>query len=315
MRVFLAGATGAIGRQLVPLLLQAGHHVTGTTRSHQRAQQLERAGASAVVLDAFDAPALRAAVLAASPQAVIHQLTSIPALIHPRKIARDFAANDRLRTEATRTLVDSARQAGAQRLIAQSIAFAYSPGPSGTVHVESDPLVSPQQSAPSFRRSAAAIAQLERTVVDADGVVLRYGYFYGPGTAIARDGALARELQRRRVPVIGGGTGAWSFIHIHDAASATLAALGCDRPGAINVVDDEPALVADWIPALARQVGAPRPLRVPASLARPFAGSYGIATMTRAQGASGELARRMLGNLGWSPRHPSWSEGFRTSIG
>jgi 2-alkyl-3-oxoalkanoate reductase len=312
MRVFLAGATGAIGRQLVPLLLAEGHQVTGMTRSPERARELEAAGAQAVVADALDRDAVLAAVVEARPEAVIHQLTAIPARLDPRTIERDFALTNRLRSEGTRHLVAAAREAGARRLIAQSIVFAYAPGPPGTVHVESDPLLSAQQAPKSFRSTARALSELERTVLGADGIMLRYGYFYGPGSGIARDGTLAADLRRRRIPVVGGGRGAWSFIHTEDAARATVAALAHDGPATFNVVDDEPVLVAQWLPALAQALGAPRPWRVPTLIARPLAGSYGIQTMTRAQGASNALAKR---ELGWQPRYPSWREGFRDGLG
>ena len=309
MRVFVAGATGAIGRRLVPLLKSAGHQVTGMTRSAQRAESLRARGAQPVVADALDAGAVRAAVMQARPEAVIHQLTSLPARIEPRKMRRDFELNDRLRSEGTRILVDAAQAAGAKRILAQSIAFAYAPGPPGTVHSEGDPL---HLDAPEpFRRSALALRDLEQSAGQAGGIVLRYGYFYGSGSAISREGSMAEDLARRRLPIIGSGGGVWSFIHVDDAAAATVAALERGRPGAYNIVDDEPARVADWVPALAEALGAPRPMRVPAVIARPLAGAYGVMIMTRAQGASNELARR---ELGWEPAHPSWREGFRTAL-
>ncbi|HEV3047940.1 MAG TPA: NAD(P)-dependent oxidoreductase [Solirubrobacteraceae bacterium] len=310
MRVFLAGATGAIGRPLVRQLLADGHEVLGMTRTPAKAAALREAGVEPVVADALDAAAVKRAVLDAQPHAVVHQLTAIPPRLDPRKIVRDFALTDRLRTEGTRNLVEAARAAGARRIVAQSIAFAYAPGPPGTVHVEGDPLTSdpPKQ----FRRSAAALAELERTVLGADGVVLRYGYFYGPGSSLSSSGAMGRDVSKRRLPVIGGGAGVWSFIHVEDAARATVAALANGASGAYNVVDDEPAKVAEWLPALAEALGAPRPMRVPAWLARPLAGSYGLATMTKAQGASGERAKR---ELGWRASYPSWREGFRRGLG
>ncbi|MHB1808889.1 MAG: NAD-dependent epimerase/dehydratase family protein [Solirubrobacteraceae bacterium] len=310
MKVFLAGATGAIGRQLVPQLLAAGHEVTGTTRSAERAKALADSGAEPVLVDALDAPAFRQAVLQARPDAVIHQLTSIPPLIDPRKIKRDFALTDRLRTEATQTLVAAAQEAGASRILAQSISFIYAHGPAGTVHAESDRLLTDEQADKEYRTVAAARA-LEQSVLAADGIVLRYGFFYGPGTAIAREGSLARELHRRRLPIIGGGAGVWSLIHIEDAARATLAALNHDGPAVFNIVDDSPAAVCEWIPELARAVGAPRPMRIPAWLARPLAGSYGIETMTRVQGASARLAHEQLG---WRPRYRDWREGFASGL-
>jgi nucleoside-diphosphate-sugar epimerase len=309
MRVFLAGATGVIGRRLVPMLLADGHQVTGMTRSPGKLEQLRAVGVEPMLADALDAPAVTAAVREARPDAVIHQLTSLPQRIDPRKIERDFAINDRLRDEGTRTLVAAAQAAGATRIIAQSIAFSYAPGPPGTVHREQDPLLSDPPK--SFRRSARALQELERTVLDAGGMVLRYGYFYGPGSAIAPSGSMGQDLVRRRLPIVGRGEGVWSFIHVDDAARATVAALTRGRTGAYNIVDDEPAPVSQWLPALAEALGAPRPLRVPALLALPVAGSYGVASMTRAQGASNELAGR---ELGWRPQYASWREGFRAGL-
>ncbi len=309
MRVFLAGATGVIGRQLVPLLIAEGHHVTGMTRSPQKVDALGAAGAEPVIVDALDAQAVESAVREARPDAVIHQLTAIPPRLDPRRIERDFALTDRLRTEGTRHLVAAARASGATRILAQSIAFAYAPGPPGTVHSEDDPLSTnpPKQ----FRRSAAALADLERTVLDADGLVLRYGYFYGPGSAVSRTGSVGADVLRRRLPIIGKGEGVWSFIHVGDAARATASALTHGHSGAYNVVDDEPASVAEWLPALAEALGARRPYRVPAFVALPIAGRYGVATMTRAQGASNERAKA---ELGFTPNHPSWREGFRSGL-
>lgn len=312
MRVFLAGATGAIGRQLVPLLLAEGHEVTGMTHSPQRAQALQAAGAEPVVADALDEAAVQAAVGAAQPDVVIHQLTSLPARIDPRKIERDFVLNDRLRSEGTRHLVAAAQAAGARQVIAQSIAFAYAPGPPGTLHGERDPMLAAEAAPKEFKRSAQALHDLEHAVLGAEGIVLRYGYFYGPGSAISRDGSICAEVARRRLPVVGGGRGVWSFIHIHDAARATIAALSHDGPAVFNVVDDDPAPVAQWIPALARALDAPRPLRVPAFLAQLAAGSYGVAAMTQSQGASNTLAKR---ELDWQPQYPTWREGFRLGLG
>jgi nucleoside-diphosphate-sugar epimerase len=310
VRIFIAGATGAIGRQLVPLLLADGHAVTAMTRSPQRAQGLREHGAQAVIADAFDAEAVRAAVAAAEPETVIHQLTSLPQRIDPRKIERDFATNDRLRSEGTRILVAAAQGAGVQRIVAQSIAFSYAPGPPGTVHREQDPLLTDVPR--SFERSARAVRELEGSVLDAGGVVLRYGYFYGPGSAISSAGSMGQDVRRRRMPVVGGGAGVWSLIHVHDAALATLAALTNGASGPYNIVDDAPAPIADWLPAFAQAVGAPRPMRVPAWLARIVAGSYGVSVMTEAQGASNARAKR---ELGWEPRYPSWREGFAADLG
>ncbi len=306
MRVFLAGATGVIGRQLVPLLLADGHQVTASTRTPQKSEALRAAGVEAVVLDALDGVAVKAALKAAHPDVVIHQLTAIPARLDPRKIERDFVLTDRLRSEGTRLLVAAAQEAGAARVIAQSIAFAYAPGPPGTVHTERDPLIL-EQAPKSFRRSAGALRDLEAAVLGASGTVLRYGYFYGPGSGISREGAIVRDLARRRLPIVGRGEGVWSFIHVEDAARATVAVLEREGPESFNIVDDDPAPVAQWLPALAVAAGAPRPLRLPTVIARVVAGSYGVAAMTRSQGASNALARQALG---WQPQYPSWREGF-----
>jgi 2-alkyl-3-oxoalkanoate reductase len=312
VKVLVAGATGVIGRRLVPQLLGAGHEVTAMVRSDDAARRAQEAGARHVRADALDAQATMRAVVEAAPEVLVHQLTSIPARIDPRRFERDFAVNDRLRGEGTRNLVAAARECGARRVIAQSVAFAYAPGPPGTIHRESDPLISDEQASKSFRRSARALRELESAVLDAGGVVLRYGYFYGPGSAIARNGSMGEDVARRRVPVVGRGTGVWSFIHIDDAAAATVAALDRGRAGAYNVVDDEPARVSEWLPAFAAALGAPKPLRAPALLARLAAGSYGVAVMTSAQGASNELAKA---ELGWAPAYSSWREGFSTALG
>jgi nucleoside-diphosphate-sugar epimerase len=309
MRVFVAGATGVIGRRLVPMLLADGHQVTGMSRSPNKVQALRAIGAEPVVADALDAQAVSAAVREARPDAVIHQLTSLPPRIDPRKIARDFATNDRLRSEGTRILVDAAQAAGATRLLAQSVAFAYAPGPVGTVHEEGDPLY--LDSPEPFRRSANALHALERAVTDAGGISLRYGYFYGPGSSISASGSMGYEISRRRLPIVGHGQGVWSFIHVEDAARATVAALASGRRGPYNIVDDDPAPVCQWLPALAAALGAPPPRRIPAWLARPVAGSYGVSVMTSAQGAANELAKR---ELDWEPQIPSWREGFRTGL-
>jgi nucleoside-diphosphate-sugar epimerase len=305
VRVFVAGAAGVIGRPLVRQLLAAGHAVTGTTRSADRAEKLRAAGAEPVICDALDATALRNAVVAAQPNAVVHQLTSLPQRIDPRHIERDFAANDRLRSEGTRNLVAAARAAGARRIVAQSISFAYAPGEPGSLHAEDDPLY--LEAPPAFRRSVRALADLESAVLAANGVVLRYGYFYGPGTSFASDGSMAGEARRRRLPLVGRAQGVWSLIHIDDAAAATVTALEADGPAVYNIVDDDPAPVAEWLPSFAAAVGAPRPWRVPAWLARLLAGSYGVQTMTSAQGASNARARQALG---WTPRYASWRDGF-----
>jgi nucleoside-diphosphate-sugar epimerase len=307
VRIFVAGAGGVIGRRLVPMLVEEGHEVTGMTRSSSRAQTLRASGAEPVVADALDAPALARAVAQAAPEVVIHELTSIPQRIDPRRLRRDFALNDRIRREGTANLVAACRSAGTSRVIAQSIAFSYAPAAPGTIHGEDDPLMSEDQAPSVYRRSAGAVCELEQIVGGAGGVVLRYGYFYGPGTSISREGSMCADLRRRRLPVIGGGGGVWSFIHIDDAARATVAALNGNGPSVYNVVDDDPAPVREWLPVLADAVGAPRPMHVPAAIARALAGSYGVQIMTASQGAANARAKR---DLGWSPRYASWREGF-----
>jgi nucleoside-diphosphate-sugar epimerase len=310
VRVFVAGASGVIGRRLVPLLIAGGHQVTAMTRTPEKMSELSAMRAEPVLADGLDGAAVENAVVDARPDAVINELTSIPPRINPRRMERDFALNDRLRVEGTRHLVTAAQKAGARRILAQSIAFSYAPGPPGTVHSEQDPLF--LDAPPPFRRSALALDQLERAVLDVGGLVLRYGYFYGPGSAVSRAGSVGQDVIRRRLPIVGGGGGVWSFIHVDDAACATLMALNRGASGAYNIVDDEPARVSDWLPHLAETLGVRRPRRVPALIARLAAGSYGVATMTRAQGASNELAKR---ELGWSPEYPTWREGFRRSLG
>lgn len=310
MRVFVAGATGVIGRRLTPQLLAAGHHVTGMTRSPEKLDALRAAGAEPVLADAFDAATLADAVAAARPEAVIHMLTSLPDRIDPRKIERDLIVNDHLRSEGTRNLVAAAQAAGVRRIVAESIAFAYPPGAPGTLHGEDDGLYLDAPKA--FRRSARALHDLESAVRAAQGIVLRFGYLYGPGSSIASDGTMADDLRRRRMPIVGRGEGVWSLLHVDDAARATLAALTHDGGATFNVVDDDPAPVREWLPALAQAVGAPRPWRVPTLLARLLAGDFGVMVMTAATGSSSALIKQ---ELGWQPQHASWREGFRTALG
>jgi nucleoside-diphosphate-sugar epimerase len=309
MRILLAGATGAIGRRLLPMLIADGHQVSGMTRSPEKVSWLSGVGAEPVVCDALDGPAVAAAVHRARPDAVIHQLTAIPQRLNPRTIKRDFVLNDRLRSEGTRHLVAAAQAASVSRLIAQSVAFVYAPNGSGAPHGEQDPLLAdvPRQ----FRRTLNALRDLERAVTQAQGTVLRYGYIYGPGTSICASGSLAEQARSRQLPIVGGGSGVWSFVHVDDAARATVAALS-GPPGVYNIVDDEPAPVRDWVPVFSQVVGAPPALRLPTFLARIIAGPFGVLTMTRVEGASNALAYRQLG---WRPHLSSWREGFRTALG
>jgi 2-alkyl-3-oxoalkanoate reductase len=310
MRVFVAGASGAIGRPLLPKLIAAGHEVTGMTRSEAKAEEVRAAGADAAVVDVFDADALRAAMTEAAPEVVVHQLTSLPERMNFRK--KDlYTGTNRLRTEGTRNLIEGARAAGAGRFLSQSIAFAYR-AEGGRVKGEDDPLL---DDAPApFASGVRALHEMEDLVLGTeglDGLVLRYGFFYGPGTHYGADGTITHDARRRRMPVVGAGTGVFSFIHVGDAADATLAAVERGSPGIYNIVDDEPVAMSEWVPALAEAVGAKPPWRVPAWLARLVAGRQAADFALGLRGASNEKAKR---ELGWRPAHPSWRSGFAESL-
>ena len=308
MRVFVTGATGALGRHLVPGLVAAGHVVIATTRSPGKAGELRAAGAEPVILDGLDREAVIAAVRAAAPEVIVHQMTALAGMRSLRNPDKAFAATNELRTRGTDNLLAAAEQAGTRRVIAQGYAGA---GPDrrsgGALKTEEDP--------PDWRpiRSAtqmlAAMRQVDETVPSGapEGIVLRYGGFYGPGAS----DFLLDMLRKRQVPVIGGGTGVWSFIEITDAAAATIAAVGQGAPGVYNVVDDDPAPVAEWLPYLAQVAGAKPPLRLPGWLGRLLGGEFVAAQMTTSRGSSNEKARKQLG---WEPRYPSWREGFRAWV-
>jgi len=310
MKVFVAGATGALGRELVPGLVAGGHDVVGMTRSAAKQDLVRGLGARPAVADALDRDAVGQAVADAAPEVVVHQLTAIPGAIDPRRLDRDFALTNRLRTEGTDHLLAAARAVGARRVVAQSFAgwpFARTGGP---VKTEEDPLDPTPPEA--FRSTLDAIRQLEGAVTGADwteGVVLRYGAFYGPGTSLglAPEGAQVAMIRKRRFPIVGGGGGVWSFVHVEDAAAATVAAVERGRRGLYNVVDDEPAPLRDWLPALASAVGAPAPMRLPRWLGRLAAGEGAAIMMTEVRGASNAKAKR---EIGWRPRYSSWREGF-----
>jgi len=306
MRVFVAGASGAIGRPLVRQLLAAGHEVTGMTRREENAAAIRAAGAKAVVCDVFDAAALEGVVRAAAPEVVIHELTSLPPRLDPK--SKDaLAPTNRLRVEGTRNLTAAAKAAGARRLIAESVAFFYVPE-GGWVKDEDAPAFA--EVAGLFGEAGKALAELERQVTGTEGlegVVLRYGWLYGPGTYYDRDGSQTEDFHRRRMPIIGKGAGVFSFIQVEDAASATVAAVERGEPGVYNVVDDEPAPLSEWAPAFAQAVGAKKPRRVPVWLARLVAGSAAVGMMTDQRGASNAKAKA---KLGWQPRYASWREGF-----
>ncbi|MET0511259.1 MAG: NAD(P)-dependent oxidoreductase [Thermoleophilaceae bacterium] len=305
MRVFVAGASGAIGRPLLPRLVAAGHEVTGMTRSPATTDEIRAVGAHAAVADVFDRDALHGVLAEAAPEAVIHELTALPRRFNPRDKGL-YDATNRVRTEGTRNLIDAARAAGARRLLCQSIAFAYRPPERPAVLDEAAPLF---LDAPApFADACRAVAEMERMVLEAEGLVLRYGWFYGPGTYYAADGSTAEDVRRRRFPVIGSGAGLFSFIHVDDAAAATVAAVERGASGIYNVVDDEPAPMREWLPAYAEAIGAKPPRRAPVWLARLIAGRFVAQMATRLPGASNAKAKR---ELEWTPGRPSWREGFR----
>ena len=305
VRVLIAGAAGVIGHPLTKILVAAGHDVVAVTRSASRRDLLRAAGAEPVICDALDAAALAGAVRAARPDAVVNQLTALPSRISPRRIARDIAATNRLRSEGARNLMAAAARAGVGHVVAQSLAFAYAPGGDG-LRRESDSL---HAGAPgAFAQAVRAVGDLERETLGTAGVrgaVLRYGYFYGPGTSYAAGGSIAADVRRRRFPIVGSGSGVFSFIHVSDAARATLAAVEKRAEGIYNIVDDEPAPVTEWLPAYARMLGAPAPRRVPVWLGRMLGGSYAVYLMTEMPGAANGYAKAALG---WQPLRSSWRE-------
>ncbi len=310
MRVFVAGATGALGRPLVPKLVAAGHEVTGMTRSESKAEDVRRAGARAVVADVFDVDALGAAMEEARPEVIVHELTALPDRIDFRK-ADTYAATNRVRTEGTRNLIEAARAAGAGRLVCQSIAFAYRMDGEG-LKTENDPLLS--EAAGAFGSGVSALREMEAMVLGSDGLdglVLRYGFFYGPGTYYAANGTSTDDVRRRRLPIVGKGSGVFSFIHVDDAADATVAAVERGPAGLYNVTDDEPAPMTEWVPVFAQAAGAKPPRRVPVWLARFVAGKDVSNFAVELRGASNEKAKR---ELGWHPAHPSWRTGFAESL-
>jgi nucleoside-diphosphate-sugar epimerase len=307
VRVFVAGATGAIGKQLVPRLVAAGHEVHGMTRSESKQAMLYELGAVPVVVDALDPERVAEAVGRAKPDVIVHQLTAIGSL-DPRHFDRDFALTNRLRTEGTDHLLSAGQAVGVRRFVAQSYGAWWYVRTGGPVKSEEDPL----EPAPAreMRETRAAVRHLEDAVLGArwtEGIVLRYGSFYGPGTSMAPGGEQFEIVRKRKFPLVGDGGGVWSFIHVADAAEATVAAIERGHRGVYNVVDDDPAPVAEWLPALAQELGAKKPMRVPRFVGRLFAGQVGVVMMTDARGASNAKAKR---ELAWRPAHPSWRQGF-----
>jgi nucleoside-diphosphate-sugar epimerase len=309
MRVFVAGATGAIGKQLVPRLVAAGHEVHGMTRSESKQAMLYELGAVPVVADALDPDQVAEAVGRARPDVIVHQLTAL-AGEGMRGLKHRVAMTNRLRTEGTDNLLSAGQAVGVRRFVAQSN-FALYARTGGPVKSEEDPL--DPRPPRKQREAAAAIFHLEEAVLDAgwtEGIVLRYGAFYGPGTGMGPGGDMHEMIRKRRFPLVGDGGGVWSFIHIADAAEATMAAVEHGSRGVYNIVDDDPAPVAEWLSALTRMLSGKKPRRVPRFVVRLAAGEFGVLMMTEARGASNAKAKR---ELGWRPAHPSWREGFATA--
>ncbi len=306
MRVFVTGATGALGRHLVPALVAAGHDVTATTRTPAKTAGLREAGAEPVVLDGLNRDAVIAGVLAASPDVIVHEMTALGAMRSLRNPDKVFAATNALRVAGTGNLLAAAAQAGTRRVIAQSYVSVVARTGS-LVKTEEDPVDT--QPVPAARQALAAIKYVEETVPAAapEGIVLRYGSFYGPGAS----DILLDMVRKRRWPVVGGGGGIFSFIEITDAAAATLAAVSNGAPGVYNIADSDPAPSSEWLPYLAGLLGAKPPLRVPAWAGRLLAGEFIVAQMTSGRGLSNEKARK---ELGWEPRYASWREGFRAWV-
>jgi 2-alkyl-3-oxoalkanoate reductase len=300
MRVFVAGASGAIGTRLVPQLIDRGHEVVGTFHSPCGAARLRALGAEPVHLDLLDRRAVRKAVLEAEPEAIVHQATALANMKDFKHFDRTFAQTNRLRTEGTDALLAAAREADVRRFVAQSYASARYVREGGSVKTEDDPL-DPNPVA-AMRESFAAMAHLDDAVTAAGGVALRYGAFYG-----ADNDGLVEPVLKRQFPVVGDGGGFTSFIHLHDAAAATVLALESDRTGVYNIVDDEPTPAREWLPVLAEVLGAKPPRTVPRWLARLFAGEAIVMMATESRGASNAKAKR---ELGWELRYPSWRQGF-----
>lgn len=313
MKIFIAGASGAIGGQLVPQLVARGHEVVGTTRSAGKTDALRALGAEPVVVDALDPDAVGDAVAKAEPEVIVHQMTALSGPTNFRDTKRMAAATDRLRTEGTDHLLAAARAAGVRKFVAQSNAL-WMERTAGPVAGESD-RIEPHPPADAAS-SVAALRYVEGTVTGitwAAGIAIRYGCFYGPGTGLEAkpDAVMAEQIRKRRFPIVGGGAGVWSLVHIADAASATVAAIERGRSGIYHVADDEPAPVRVWLPELARALGAEPPRRVPAWLVRLVAGAAPVDLMTRARGIASTKAKE---ELGWSPRYPSWRTGFAEGL-
>lgn len=313
MKVFVAGATGAVGKRLVPLLIARGYEVVAMTRSPQHDEALRAAGAEPVVADALDRTAVMRAIQRAKPEIIIHQLTALTGVKNYKKFDEEFALTNRLRTEGTSYLLEGAQAVGARRFIAQSYGNWNYARTGSALKTEEDALdpAPPKNQAKSLQ----AIKYLENAVLNAsgiEGIALRYGNLYGPGTGIALDGAIVATVRRRMLPLVGNGGGIWSFTHIDDAAAAAVAAIRHGEPGIYNIDDDEPAAVNVWLPELARAVGAKPPFHIPVWLARQMVGDVGVSMMTQIRGALNAKAKC---SLAWQPRYKTWREGFHKGLG
>jgi 2-alkyl-3-oxoalkanoate reductase len=305
MRVFVAGASGAIGTRLVPQLIDRGHQVIGTFNSPGNAERVRALGAEAIALDLLDPRAVRKAVLETGPDAIVHQATALAEVRFSRNLDRTFAPTNRLRTQGTDALLAAAREAGVRRFVAQSFASYRYARQGGPVKTEDDPLDPAPPAA--MRQTNAAMRHLDQAVTAAGGIALRYGGFYGA----ANDG-LIQPVRKRQFPIVGNGGGISSWIHLEDAAAATVLALEHDGPATYNIVDDEPAPVREWLPVLADALGAKPPRHVPRWLARLVAGEGAVIMGTESRGASNAKAKR---ELGWTLRYPSWRQGFTAAYG
>lgn len=311
MKIFLAGGTGAVGRQLTPMLVEAGHEITAITRSDEHAAWIRKLGAKSVICDALDRPALIDAVVKSEPNAIINQLTEIPKDLDPKRVREQFYRTNRLRTEATQTLIEAAESIEVSRFVNQSVAFFYRPVREELATEEELLFVDAPK---EYKDIIIAVNRMEHIVQDAvsvNPIVLRYGFFYGPGTTYAADTPFAAGVRTRRMPILGRGKGVFSFTHVRDAAAAVISALDSTASGCFNIVDDEPAEVREWLPYYATLLKAKRPWRIPAFIGRWLAGEYVTTMMTRQRGASNEKAKQ---ELEWEPTVPDWREGFRQML-
>jgi nucleoside-diphosphate-sugar epimerase len=309
MKIFVAGATGAIGKRLVSLLISQGHHVVAGTRTPDKAEALHAQGAEPVVMDGLNKDAVIKAVISSRPDAIVHQMTALASMRSLKNFDREFALTNRLRTEGTEYLIAAAQAVGTRKLVVQSFTGWPNQRAGGRIKTEDDPFDSDPPK--NMAQTLAAIRKLENLTVSTPGItgtVLRYGSFYGPGTSISADGEIVKLVRKRQFPILGNGAGVWSFIHVDDAASAAQLAVQSETGGVFNIVDDEPAEVSVWLPELAKAIGAKAPWHIPAWLGRLAMGESGVSMMTQIRGSSNAKAKRILG---WSPNYSSWREGFR----